>query len=142
MQAAHNAKHGITPTAITSNGAGSALMLQVLEEAKQRREGGGARRGGVAPTKGARRGSGDKGGGNAGGNDDGGGEVADGSVASTAAWRVGGVHSEPAAKAPPAWIVRVHEEQVEPRRQMERSVAVWPEQAGGGGNATMPELAP
>lgn len=38
LQQAHNARHGIRPTPIVSAGEGSGLMLDLLDEAKARRE--------------------------------------------------------------------------------------------------------
>ena len=52
VQEAHNSINRIMPRPVLSNGAGSALMLQVLEEAKRRREGGRAAEAEQPPARG------------------------------------------------------------------------------------------
>ena len=83
VQHAHNTLNGITPTAVSSNGAGSALMLQTLEEAKRRRKGRAAAGGDEEEDEdGAARGA----------------DAGDGRS---------GLYAEPATRAPPRWLGRV-----------------------------------
>ena len=111
IQADHNQRHGVTPRPVVRSGAGSDLMLDLLDEAKQRRD----KAGGGKKKKGG--GSGGAEGDRARGGKDEEEEALEGEAEEEALGLVeptgggvasplgGGLYEQPGASAPPVWLL-------------------------------------